>query len=93
MRWLSNVDRLMELLFFAIHISCGQPAHVPELTTVKIRNSLFSSRSIFLMHGTIALITSYWRSQSMQSAEPSISRYLPVPVALILLKYLVLVCP
>ncbi|KAI8319057.1 hypothetical protein GQ54DRAFT_241764, partial [Martensiomyces pterosporus] len=80
-----------ELLFFAIHISSGQSVRIPEWTTVKVRNSLFDSRNVFLAHGTIALITTYWKGQKIQSFKRSISRYLPKQVTHVLFKYLVLV--
>ncbi|KAI8318008.1 hypothetical protein GQ54DRAFT_267474, partial [Martensiomyces pterosporus] len=93
MHWLDSVDRLVDLLFFAIHISYGQPARIPEVSTIKVRNPLYDTRNVFFTHGTISLVTTYWKGRHIQNYKRSIARFLPKPLMLVLVKYVVLVCP
>ncbi|KAI8318465.1 hypothetical protein GQ54DRAFT_237580, partial [Martensiomyces pterosporus] len=87
-RWLRNVDRLMDLLLFATHISYGQPARMSELATAKMRNTPLDMRSVYILRGTVGLITTYWKGQSLQDRRRSISRYLPKSVAAIVVQYI-----
>jgi hypothetical protein len=46
-------------LMVAMHIMGGQPARSPEIGSIKVRNSVTSSRNIFIINGRVAVVTTY----------------------------------
>ncbi|KAJ2013342.1 hypothetical protein GGI06_003847, partial [Coemansia sp. S85] len=91
--WLKEMDKLMDLFVFAIHLMAGQPARAPELISIALQNDHLSLRSVFIRRGIICLITTYWKGESVQHRHRVISRYLPLELSEYLLKYLVLIRP
>jgi hypothetical protein len=47
----------------AIHIQGGQPARNPEIGSIKVKNSIISSRNIFVINKQVAVIIIYNKSR------------------------------
>ena len=76
-RYLRQVDRFRELLLFCIHVTGGQPARGPEITTARFRNGYMQDRNVFVIQGHIVIVTRYQKSQSQFDKPKVIPRFLP----------------
>jgi hypothetical protein len=47
----------------AIHIQEGQPARSPEIGSIKVKNSITSSRNIFVINRQVAVVIIYDKSR------------------------------
>lgn len=63
-RWLRYVDEFRELLLFCVHTTAGQPARGTEITSVRFKNGFMQDRNVYIIHGQVAVITRYHKSQS-----------------------------
>jgi hypothetical protein len=63
-RYLKLLDRFLELLCLAVHITSGQPARGPELLSVRWRNSVLQDRNLYIIAGQVAIVTRYHKTQS-----------------------------
>ena len=50
-RYLKQIDRFLELLCLAIHITGGQPARGPELLSIRWRNGVLQDRNLYVIDG------------------------------------------
>ena len=91
--WFENVAVFFRYLIFLIHVTSGQPARGPELTTYKIRNDENGMRSVYYLMDTLMLLTSYWKGSNIWKTDKPIGRFLPKMVASLLLEYLVVIRP
>jgi hypothetical protein len=80
-------------LIVCMHIMGGQPARGPELGSVKIRNSLYSARNIYILNGRATFLTMYDKSRRRRGNTEYILRCLPNELSQILVQYLVYVSP
>ncbi|THW27512.1 hypothetical protein D6D22_10755 [Aureobasidium pullulans] len=92
-RWLRYVDEFRELLLLCVHITAGQPARGTEITSVRFKNGFMQDRNVYIIHGQVAVITRYHKSQSQQDKPKIIPRFLPYRVAQLLVVYLAYVQP
>lgn len=93
LKWMAAAHKLEEALFFLIHLTSGLPARATELATYKYVNTRFDQRSVFCGMGTLCLVSRYWKGRSITSQDHPAPRFLPRPVAQLLLDYLVYVRP
>ena len=91
--YLREVDKFRELLLFCVHLTGGQPARGTEITTVRFKNGFLQDRNIFAIHGHIAIVTRYHKSQSQYDKPKVIPRFLPWRVGQLLAVYLAYVQP
>jgi hypothetical protein len=87
-RWLRSVDEFQELLLLCVHITAGQPARGTEITSVRFKNGFMQDRNVYIIHGQVAVITRYHKSQSQQDKPKIIPRFLSYRVARLLVLYL-----
>ena len=92
-RWLRFVDEFRELLLFCVHITGGQPARGTEITSVRYKNGFMQDRNVYIIHGQVAVITRYHKSQSQQDKPKIVPRFLPYRVAQLMVLYLAYVRP
>lgn len=76
-----------------MHLTGGQPARGPELTTIKTHNSTTSARNIFLLHGQMIFVIEYHKARRTTNHAFYVVRYLPDTVGKMLFHYLVYVLP
>jgi hypothetical protein len=75
-----------------IHITGGQPARIPEILTVRHRNSSHDEpRNIFIEDGLVTFVTHYHKGYAISGEQKIIHRYLLYEVSLIVVRYLWLV--
>ena len=92
--YLAHVRTFLTKLFLLIHIAGGQPARVPEILTVRHRNSSHDEpRNIFIEDGLVAFVTRYHKGYTVSGEQKIIHRYLPCEVSLMVVQYLWLVLP
>ncbi|CAD0053649.1 unnamed protein product, partial [Aureobasidium pullulans] len=61
--------------------------------TVRFKNGFMQDRNVYIIHGQVAVITRYHKSQSQQDKPKIIPRFLPYRVAQLLVVYLAYVQP
>jgi hypothetical protein len=76
-----------------MHIMGGQPARGPELGSLKISNSRYSQRNIYVINGRMVFLTIYDKSQKRRGNTEYIMRVLPDKLGQILAQYLAYVHP
>jgi hypothetical protein len=63
-QWLTDVDRLTDLLAVCTYFLGGQPPRAPELTSLRIYNTAQAGRSIFCISGSLTTYTDYDKAQT-----------------------------
>ena len=94
--YIRHVDQFRTNLAVLSHITSGQPARVPELLSIRQRNSYEGDqRGLFVDNGLVNLTTSYYKGSSIASRSDVkiIQRFLPPTISLLLVRYLWLVLP
>ncbi len=46
-----------------IHIKYGQPAYRPEIGSIKVSNSIYLARNIYVINGQLCILTIYNKAQ------------------------------
>jgi hypothetical protein len=91
--YLDRTQRFLQDLMLLMHLTGGQPARGPELTTIKSQNSTTSARNIFLLHGQMMFVIEYHKARRTTNHAFYVVRYLPDAVGKMLFQYLVYVLP
>jgi hypothetical protein len=92
-RYLGLHDKFLEYLLALCLILGGQPPRATELLTIRYDNAESMLRGIYLVGGSMALVTTYHKLQSKSYTEKRIPRFLPTRVRNIILAYLYFVRP
>jgi hypothetical protein len=92
-RYLGQHEKFLEYLLALCLILGGQPPRATELLTLRTDNTEELRRSIFLVGGSMALVTTYHKGQSKTYTAKQIPRFLPTRVRNIILAYLYFVRP
>jgi hypothetical protein len=92
-KYLTKERQFLRKLMVCMHIMGGQPARGPELGSVKIRNSLYSARNIYILNGRATFLTMYDKARRRRGNTEYILRCLPDELSQILVQYLVYVSP
>jgi hypothetical protein len=71
----------------------GQPARGPELGSIKISNSIFSARNLYIINGRVCFLTMYDKSRRQRGNTDYIIRCLPDELSQVVAQYLVYVSP
>lgn len=85
--------RFLRSLMVLMHITGGQPARGPELGSIKVSNSIYSARNIYVINGRICFLTMYDKARKRRGNTEYIIRCLPPAVGQIIVQYLVYVRP
>ena len=73
----------------AMHIMGGQPARSPEIGFIKVRNSVTSSRNIFVINGRVAVVTIYNKVRMCRRKTEYVFCCFPDQLSQIITQYLV----
>lgn len=84
------VDTVLLLL---IHITGGQPARGPEILDLSLWNTPTRRRNIHVIDGRVMVITRYHKTMNRTDNAKVISRFLPVTVSALFVKYVVGIRP
>lgn len=91
--WLGYASSFIEIVAILVHISAGQPTRGTEVTAATIvNNSLGGLRSVFWCKKTM-MIVQYYNKSSTVHGDKFIARFLPKPLANLLVAYLAIVRP
>lgn len=85
--------RFLQKLLVLLHVTGGQPARGPEIGSIKVENSVYSARNLYVLNGRMCFLTTYDKASQRRGNIEYIIRYLPDMVSQILAQYLVYVRP
>jgi hypothetical protein len=91
--YLSKERQFLRKLMVAMHITGGQPARGPELGSIKVSNSLYSARNIYVFNGRMCFLTVYDKARNRRGNNEYVLRCLPPAMSQILAQYVVYVRP
>ena len=91
--YLIRETQFLRQLMVVMHFTGGQPARSPELGTIKVQNSVTSSRNIFIINGRVAVVTTYDKAQKRRGKTEYIFRCFPDQLSQIITQYLIYVLP
>lgn len=60
-----------------VHIEYGQPACGPEIGSIKVSNSIYSARNIYVINGRLGILTMYDKARKRRGNTEYIVRFLP----------------
>jgi len=72
-----------------MYIIGGQPARSPEIGSIKVRNSVTSSRNIFVINGRVAVVTTYDKARKRRGKTEYVFRCFPDQLSQVITQYLV----
>jgi superfamily II DNA helicase RecQ len=91
--YLAREKQFLLKLMVAMHFMGGQPARGPEIGSIKVKNSVTSSRNIFVINGRVAIVTSYDKSLKRRGKIEYVFRCFPDKLSQVIAQYLVYVLP
>ena len=91
--YLAREKQFLLKLMVAMHMMGGQPARSPEIGSIKVRNSVTSSRNIFVINGRVAVVTTYDKSRQRRGKTEYVFRCFPDQLSQVIAQYLVYVLP
>jgi hypothetical protein len=91
--YLKREGQFLRKLMVAMHVMGGQPARGPELGSIKVVNSVYSVRNIYVMNGRVVFLTTYDKATKRRGNTEYVLRCLPDELSQILAKYLIYVRP
>lgn len=90
----ASIERFLELLFYCVHLSYGGPARVPEISSVRFRNTANGGvRNLFIDRGLVMIVTGYHKGYSKTQKVKVIHRFLPREIGTLMAYYIWLVLP
>jgi hypothetical protein len=92
-RFVEVADKAMELLFFLLQTSTGQPSRIPQLAFMLYRNSRACRRSVYARAQGLFLVGQWDKARDLQSGRSPGVTFLPVEVSNLLALYLLYVRP
>jgi hypothetical protein len=90
LEYLEQKRRFLELL---MHLTGGQQGRGPELGSIKFRNSILSSRNIFVHEGMVFYSTEYHKARAGTNLSHHVAMFLPSEVGDLVVIYLAYIRP
>jgi hypothetical protein len=91
--YLTKERQFLRKLMVGMHVMGGQPARGPELGSIKVSNSIYSARNIYIINGRACFLTMYDKARKRRGNTEYIVRCLPDEIGQVLVQYLVYVRP
>jgi len=91
--YLAREKQFLLKLMVAMHVMGGQPARSPEMGSIKVKNSVTSSRNIFVINGRVAVVTTYDKSLKRRGKIEYVFRCFPDQLSQVIAQYVVYVLP
>jgi hypothetical protein len=60
-----------------VHVEYGQPARGPEIGSIKVSNSIYSARNMYVINGRLCILTMYDKARKRRGSTEYIVRFLP----------------
>ncbi|KAH8797894.1 hypothetical protein F5884DRAFT_626090, partial [Xylogone sp. PMI_703] len=79
--YLNREREFLRKLMVTMHITGGQPARGPEIGSIKVSNSVYSARNIYVINGQVCFLTMYDKSRKRRGNTDYIVRFLPTAVS------------
>ena len=76
-----------------LYITGGQPARGPEIGSIKVSNSVYSARNIYIINRQMCFLTIYNKARKRRGNIDYIIRFLPNRVSQVLAQYLIYIRP
>jgi hypothetical protein len=76
-----------------VHVEYGQPARGPEIGSIKVSNSIYSARNMYVINGRLCILTMYDKARKRRGNTEYIVRFLPDELSQIFVQYIVHVRP
>lgn len=93
MKYLTRERQFLRKCMGGMHIMSGQPARGSELGSIKVSNSIYSARNIYIINGRVCFVTMYDKARKRRGNTEYIVRCLPDELGQILVQYLVYIRP
>ena len=91
--YLNQERDFLRKLMVTLHITGGQPARGPEIGSIKVSNSVYSARNIYVINGQMCFLTMYDKARKRRGNTDYIIRFLPNRVSQVLAQYLIYIRP
>ena len=91
--YLTQERHFLNKLLVCMHLCGGQPARAPEICSVKVCNTAYSSRNIYILGAEVLFVTTYDKNLARRDRLEFVVRYLPDAVGQLLVRYLIYVRP
>lgn len=91
--YLMREKQFLHQLMVAMHLTGGQPARSPEIGSIKVQNSVTSSRNVFVINGRVAVVTTYDKAQKRRGKSEYVFRCFPDQLSQVITQYLVYILP
>lgn len=91
--YLTKERQFLCKLIVCMHVTRGQPIHRPKLGLIKVNNSVYLARNIYVINRQMCFLTMYNKAQKRQGNTKYIVQCLLEEVGQILAQYLVRVRP
>lgn len=86
-------QRFLENLFLMLQLCSGPPARGTEMETLRKWNVASFLRNIFVLDGKVFYSTFYHKGQHQNGQQKAVARFLPDPIARLIVAYLLWVMP
>jgi hypothetical protein len=77
----------------AMHLTGGQLARAPEIGSIKVKNSATTMRNVFIHCGDLFFVTDYHKARSITNLSHVVARFLPEPVARLVVIFIAFIRP
>ncbi|OAF55127.1 hypothetical protein VC83_08395 [Pseudogymnoascus destructans] len=91
--YLNQERQFLRKLMVTLHVTGGQPARGPEIGSIKVSNSVYSARNIYVINGQMCFLTMYDKARKRRGNTDYIVRFLPNEVSQVLAQYLIYIRP
>lgn len=92
-QYVEREETFLKDLMLLLHLTGGQPARGPELSTIRVCNGTSSMRNVFIANGSIFFVIEYHKARQSTNHAFHVARYLPPPVTAVFFRYLVYIKP
>lgn len=87
--YLKQEKKFLQKAMATVHIEYGQPARGPELGSIKVSNSVYSARNIYIINGRLCMLSTYDKARKRRGNIEYILRFFPDELSQIMVQYLV----
>ncbi|OBT83214.1 hypothetical protein VE02_08215 [Pseudogymnoascus sp. 03VT05] len=82
--YLNEERQFLRKLMVTLHVIGGQPARGPEIRSIKVSNSVYSARNIYVINGQMCFLTMYDKARKRRGNTDYIVQFLPNKVSQVL---------
>jgi hypothetical protein len=91
--YLTVEKRFLRKSIRGVHVEYSQPARGPEIGSIKVSNSIYSARNIYVINGRLCILTIYDKARKQRGNTEYIVRFLPDKLSQIFVQYIIHVRP